>query len=99
MKNLLLSLCVLFSLLACNDDENKAPEKSITGTWKLAEVYGSDGGIGSWNEVENGFVYTFNSDMTFTSTRFSECTYGVYSIIDQLLTLKFGCESGFYIGL
>lgn len=92
MKNLLLSLCMIFSLAACNEDDNKEQYSMVIGSWLLTEIYGSDGGQGSWNGVENGFVYTFNSDMTFTSTRFSECTYGDYSVTDNLLTLKFGCE-------
>lgn len=98
MKNLLLSLCMFFSLAACNEDENKEQDSMVIGSWVLTEIYGSDGGQGSWNEVENGFVYTFNSNMTFTSTRFSECTYGEYSVTDNLLTLKFGCE-GFDTGI
>lgn len=86
------------SLLACNDDENKDQQSTINGSWLLTEIYESDGIIGSWKEVENGFVYTFNNDMTFTSTRFTECTYGTYSTTNQVLTLMFGCE-GFDTGI
>lgn len=93
----------LLILFACNKDEISEPQEvSVVGTWKLSETYIGDGGTNTqWTPVENGYTYTFKSDGTFTSTKFSDCTYGNYSISTspfRTLNLDFGCE-GFTAGI
>ena len=82
-----------------NNDENKTEENSIVGTWKLIEIYNNPGfGSGSWNTVDNGYTYTFSTNGEFTSTRFTECSSGIYSIESNELSLDFDCD-GFTAGI
>lgn len=91
MKNLILIFTIL--LLSCSNDDNKPQENPLKGTWKLIETYSSDGGSNpQWTSVENGYTYTFNSNGTYSSTRFSECSTGEYTITDSTLTLDYDCE-------
>lgn len=103
MKKLLklgMIFCFVLTISGCsNDDENIKDENSIVGTWKLIEVYDDPGdGSGSWNSVENGYTYNFSLNGQFTSTRFSECNSGNYSINSNELTLDFDCD-GFTTGI
>lgn len=102
-KILTLILISIFAvaLMGCsNDDDNGIPhDGSIVGTWKLVETYSNPGADpGEWNSVDDGYIYTFSADGTFTSTRFTECEYGTYTIESDLLTLDFGCD-GFTAGI
>ncbi|MBW7960611.1 lipocalin family protein [Patescibacteria group bacterium] len=90
MKNMFLILSVIFSFFSCNDDDNKVQEKSILGSWKLIEVYGSDGGQGQWTPIENGYVYEFRSDNTLLSNRFS-CN-GTYQNLSDSVLISFDCD-------
>ena len=93
MRTLMLTLVMLLSLASCNDDKTNENNKGIVGTWKLISTYGSDGGsIAKWSSVDKGYTYTFNSDGTFTSTRFSECTQGTHTLNPTSLILNFGCN-------
>lgn len=87
-------------LFGCsNDDENIKTEKSIIGNWKLIEIYNDPGdGSGSWNSVDNGYIYNFSENGQFSSTRFSECSTGNYTIDSNQLTLDFDCD-GFTTGI
>ena len=89
----ILSLLTILLFGCSNDDENIEAEKSIIGNWKLIEVYDDIGdGSGSWNAVENGYTYGFSENGQFTSTRFSECSTGNYTIDSNQLTLSFDCD-------
>lgn len=100
MKNLILLFSLILSFSSCSQNgEEKINDNSIVGTWKLIEVYSSDGGSNpQWKPVENGYTYTFNIDGTFTSTRFSECSVGKFELNNSTLTLRFDCN-GFTTGL
>ncbi|QCX38170.1 lipocalin family protein [Aureibaculum algae] len=90
---------VVISFFGCSNNDNEVnQEKSIIGTWQLVETYQSAGGPGNWSSVDNGYKYTFLDNRTFSSNRFSECTYGTYSIESNVLTLIYGCE-GFTTGI
>jgi len=96
MKKLIFILTTLISLSSCTIDDT---DDSIIGTWVLKNIYTNPGvGAGSWTPVDNGYQYTFYSNGDFTSTRFSECTNGTYSIENDKLILDFGCE-GFTTGI
>ncbi|WP_176328520.1 MULTISPECIES: lipocalin family protein [Arenibacter] len=100
MKNIILLFTIIISFSSCSqNDENQKNENSIYGTWKLVEIYGSDGGNSpQWNPVNNGYTYTFNSDNSFASNRFSECSTGMYELTSSNLTLKYNCD-GFNTGI
>jgi len=103
MKKLLklgIIFCIILTILSCsNEDEKVENVNSIVGTWKLIEIYNDPGdGSGSWNSVENGYSYKFAVNGEFTSTRFSECSSGNYSINSNELTLNFDCD-GFTAGI
>lgn len=93
--------CLVLTMFGCSNDDNESPlqEKSIIGTWKLIEIYNDSGdGNGRWNSVEDGYTYNFSANGEFTSTRFSECGNGNYSIVSNELSLDFDCE-GFTAGI
>jgi len=91
MKSLILILSMLLSLTSCSDDDTKAQEVSIIGTWKLIETYGSDGGSNpQWATVENGYTYTFNNGGSIISNRFN-CN-GSYTMSLNDITINFSCS-------
>jgi len=97
--SLLMILSLVFFTSCNNDDENIKEENSIVGTWRLIEIYNDPGdGSGSWNSVDNGYLYNFSENGQFTSTRFSECSSGSYSMNSTELTLDFDCD-GFTTGI
>ncbi|PCI34200.1 MAG: hypothetical protein COB60_06615 [Flavobacteriaceae bacterium] len=100
MKNLILLFSIILSFNSCSqNEEEKNSDNSIVGTWKLIEVYSSDGGSNpQWKLVENGYIYTFKIDGTFTSNRFSECSIGKFELNNSNLTLRFDCN-GFTTGI
>ena len=92
-------LLFILTLFGCNNDDKLNTEQSIIGTWQLIEIYSDPGdNSGSWNPVENGYKYIFTADNQFTSTRFSECDNGIYSLNSNKLILDFGCD-GFTAGI
>ena len=92
MKNLIFFLTISFSILSCSHNDNLDTIVTIVGSWKLFEIYSnSGGGTGQWSQIDNGYSYTFFSNGEFSSSRFSECTDGTYSITNNKLTLVFGC--------
>lgn len=107
MKNLFktfLALTAFIFMTGCSNDDSKELEAgtSVVGTWKLVKSYGYDSSIGHsrWYSVKNGYTYTFKSDGTFISNRFSECTSGTYILSenDGTLSLVYDCE-GFTTGI
>lgn len=99
MKNLILIFSMLITFVNCANDDINKQEDSIIGAWKLMETYIGDGGSNpKWTTVTDGYIYTFNSDGSFTSNRFSECSKGVYSLLADNLTLDYECD-GFTTGI
>lgn len=99
MKSIILILSILFSLTGCSEKETNQQENSIYGTWQLIEIYQSDGGSSpQWTTVDESYIYTFNNDGTFSSTRFTECTSGTYEISNNSITLNYSCV-GFDTGM
>jgi|SRR5690606_10071730 len=94
MKHFILIFGLLFTVSGCSSDDNDIDYgEGLIGTWKLVEVYLSDGGSQSaWVSVKNGYVYTFKNNGTFTSSRFEECNRGKFEETEHILTLIFDCE-------
>lgn len=93
MKNMYLILSVLFLFTGCNEEEAKQQENSIYGTWKLIEIYQSDGGSNpQWTIADISYTYTFNNNGTFSSTRFAECASGTHKVTNKSITLNYSCN-------
>jgi len=96
MKNLIL-LCIALSLNSCSqNDENQKNENSIYGTWKLVAVYSNVGnGENEWNSVDNGYTYIIDTDNSFESTKYNECSSGKIEVnaITNTLSFIFDCNN------
>ncbi len=92
-KNILFFILV-FSLISCSiDNEEGEVDNSLIGTWQLVQAFEySEAGLGNWNEVEDGYIYTFSQNGDFYSTRFEECTSGTFSTDSTLLIMEFSCN-------
>ncbi len=105
MVSLTIICFIIISLVGCNDDDEQIGneekinnKESIIGTWQLVEVFQSEGGPGTWYNIENGYTYTFFINGTFSSNRFDECANGTYLVESGKLTLNYGCE-GFSVDI
>lgn len=68
MKKLLLISVLLIAVISCSQSSEKEQvDGSIIGTWQLVEErYGNfDGSSGNWEQVENGRLITFNTDLSY----------------------------------
>ncbi len=96
-QHLLFLFCSgLFLVLpSCDSEEHNMYEVDrIVGSWKLVEIYSENAsGEGQWTPAVNSYSYTFNENGTFTSTRFSQCTTGNYSVYSGELALDFECSN------
>lgn len=94
MKSLFLSILFSCLFISCEREENSIKNTTIIGTWKLTQAKISDGGIDTkWRAVKNGYEYTFNTDSTFTSTEFSNCSTGRFTTSGRILALRYDCEN------
>ena len=103
MKSYLFSLYaiafILFGSCKTNDDEGVVMEfdlKSPTfliGTWRMVGSYQSDGGPQYYKDISNGEALMFSGDGTFTSSEYSQCANGTYSVDGSELTLNYNCEA------
>lgn len=96
MKTIVLSFLCFISFFSCSDDENKPQENSIIGSWKLVEIYGSDGTDAHWTPIENGYTYSFTGSNTLISNRF-QCN-GTYSNQTDSITINFDCPENQFNG-
>jgi hypothetical protein len=88
MKNFKIITLVLATLLSCSS-ENHPKQDSIIGQWQLIEI---EGGFPTQSEmVENGYIYAFKNDGSFTSNKYQECGSGNYSFTETTLTLIYDC--------
>tara|TARA_R110002050_G_scaffold247153_1_gene384970 strand:+ start:172 stop:576 length:405 start_codon:yes stop_codon:yes gene_type:complete len=94
MKNLILLFSLILSFSSCSQNgEEKINDNSIVGTWKLIEVYSSDGGTNpQWKPVENGYTYTFYSNGVIKSSKFN-CD-GKYTLnTSNSVHIEFDCNN------
>lgn len=93
MKNLICVFAIFLGLSSCNSDDSAAAEETgLIGKWVLNEAFISAGGEQFWVDVENGEQFVFCADRTFTSSRYPECSTGVYVMNTDELRLNYGCE-------
>jgi hypothetical protein len=99
-KFLILFLTFLGFYISCtktNIDESY--QNRILGKWQLIEWYGSIGGPGYWQTIEDGYFYIFNEDGTIESDLYN--CIGNYSIEENTeynLFISFLCDSSQYEG-
>ena len=89
---LLLNLIFFIACDNSNNDPIPADESLIIGKWKLTRAFISDGGPQYWVDVENGEEIQFFENGTFVSDKFTECTTGDFSILQNELVLDYSCN-------
>jgi hypothetical protein len=93
MRKLVYLFILVFSFLSCtSDDGDKTIDSELIGTWKMTEAFISSGGPQYWVDVENGEDFEFFENGMFSSTRFSECTTGTFSVEQNKLVLQYNCN-------
>ena len=93
MKNSIFTYILIFGLHSCTSDIPKELGNSgLYGKWKLSEAYISAGGPQNWVNVEDGEELVFFENGTFTSSRYLECTTGIFSIEENKLILLYKCD-------
>ncbi|MBT8295325.1 MAG: lipocalin family protein [Gramella sp.] len=90
-------MLVIFFVTSCSKNESTLEVldlsmKSFQGTWKLTDVYISPGGETTWQSIEDGTVYNFNSDGTFQSSE-NECSDGTFELDLDSDKLTLNCEN------
>ncbi len=91
-----LFLLVFCMILSCQNDstQRKIPLTAnlLHGSWQLVETYISPGGETDWMEVENGDIFNFNGDGSFTRTNTFENksnSAGTYVLEGDILKLVY----------
>ena len=97
MKNLALFIPFLLLIVGCNNPEDSLhvvdlSVQNLAGTWKLTEAYVSPGGETTWQSVEEGMEYDFNTDGSFDASE-GNCLSGTYNLDLEAERLTFNCEN------
>lgn len=93
MRKLVYLSILVFSLFSCSpNDENKIIDSELIGKWKMTEAFISSGGPQYWVAIENGEDFEFFENGLFSSTRFSECATGSFSVVQDKLLLRYNCD-------
>jgi len=90
---------ILFALSGLISCEKEAKEDSIPlnvskiiGSWQLVEAYISPGGAATWQPVEDGDIYNFGIDGTFSQVNTYEDAHnrsGNFTYENKMLKLTF----------
>jgi len=92
MKNIVFFIVPFLLIMGCSKDNTD--DKSIIGKWKMVELCLSDGGTTTCNEIENGLIYYFKNNGTFTSIELgSNCTNGTYTYNTTDIFLEYNDEN------
>jgi hypothetical protein len=89
----IITFTILLIQLSCakNDTSLDTLTNQITGEWQLTTRLIDSGNGPIWVDIDDGYTYTFDRNGSFTSTRFTDCDYGTYSVNGDELNLIFGC--------
>jgi len=97
MKNIILSVFILFCLLSCEQESALVGESAgptLVGKWQLVEQKVSIGGPASWQKVENGATFDLKADGSFLGFQmFNDCETGTYEAVAAELILTYNCEA------
>ncbi len=91
MRSLVYTLIMVFSFYGLEGQE-KIKKSDLIGKWKLSESFVSAGGGKHWVTATDGDEYEFFDDGTFSSSKYSECTTGVFFIDESTLFLEYKCD-------
>ena len=95
MKKLFIISLAMLLLFSCSNSSSNPTnqENLLIGKWKLIEQNNSNGSSTppTWTPVTNGYELTFKSDGTYTTTAYSTCNSGTYSISNQLINYVNSC--------
>lgn len=86
MKNLIIYLILTIVLVSCSKVAQEQSKKEtvvspLVGKWQLIETKISSGGpVSQWTIVTAGFIRIFNADNTYTTTEYSPCNTGSYTL-------------------
>lgn len=90
----LITILITISMLSCSKSEDSDTQRDIIGSWVLSSsLFDIGNGMPEWNDVENGHTFSFKLDSTFTSSKFTDCSTGVFSLEGGQLTLDYDCDS------
>ena len=81
MKTIIYLAALFFCFSSCSKSDTTTTNPSIIGKWKQTELYTSNGGSSpAWQTIANGYEIELLSNGTFTSTKYSECATGTFSL-------------------
>ena len=100
MKNMILILVMSLLFTGCKKDEQqiaiaggqKEQESSIYGIWKLVESFSHPPTGKGWSQVENGYLLNIQTDGTFSSSQFSDCSTGKVTVATNQIILIYDCS-------
>ncbi|MFD2917641.1 hypothetical protein [Psychroserpens luteus] len=97
MRNLAVYIVMVFSLIACSDDDKvKSTDAELLGTWKLSQVYMDPGdGSGDFTSVDSEKTISFfsdgtlnsNTDLCFISSEIGQPSTGTFSETEMTITV------------
>ena len=91
LTRLVLLSILCFWLFDCDDDGVNLRQESMLGQWQLVEQKISPGGPAKWVDVDDGAIFTFLENGSFTISEDPHCTSGSYIASAETLTLNFNC--------
>ena len=100
MKNMILTLIMLFFVTGCNDNQLVLEDTGFYGTWQEFESYSALNPGDGWYRIpnENRKTDEIFPDGTFKSTRFCECNNGKKTYIGNVkydntqITFEYRCD-------
>nr|WP_321245033.1 hypothetical protein [uncultured Psychroserpens sp.] len=98
MKNIGVLIVMVFSLIACSDNDNaKSADAELLGTWKLSEIYSDPGdGSGDFASVDSEKTISFlsngtvnsNANLCFIFSEIGQSSTGTYSETDMTIIIS-----------
>ena len=99
MKNSILLSILILTLFSCSKSSEEQNKKEtvtspLTGKWQLIETKISSGGpVTQWTTVTNGFIRVFNTDNTYSTTEYTPCNTGSFSVDSSVIQFNNSCNN------
>lgn len=81
--------CVDAEEMCCGFE--RVAEKELFGKWQLVEQKIGIGPPGEWTDVDDGNIYEFRRDNSFTYTENPSCPGGSFEVKNDTLVLHYNC--------
>ena len=95
MKKLFIITIALFALINCSNskEEPVAEAITLTGKWKIIEGKISSGGALplNWTTINNGYELSFGDNGIYSTTEYTTCNSGSFSVINQVINYTNTC--------